>query len=170
MNREQKKETVLDLKEQFENAVSIIVVHYAGLNVDSITSLRSDMRSKGAFFRVIKNSLAKIALEGTKYEHLADMFTGPVAVALSADPVAAAKGVAEFSKENEKLVIIGGGLDGEALDVSGVQALAKLPSLDELRGKIVGMLGTPATRVATVLQAPAGQVARVLGAYSEANA
>lgn len=170
MNREEKQAAVAQIKEQVFESEAIVITHYAGLTVDEITTLRADMREKGAFFKVVKNSLAKIALKDTPYETLSELFTGPVAVAFSSDPVAAAKGVAEFSKENEKLVIIGGGLNGELLDVSRVQALAKLPSLDELRAKIVGMLNTPATRVATVVQAPAGQVARVLNAYAEANA
>lgn len=124
------------------------------------------MIAAGASFRVTKNRLAKIALKGTRYENLTDLFNGPTAVALSQDAVAGAKTAVEFAKSNDKLVIIGGGLGDNALDASAVQALAKLPSLDELRAGLVAMIQTPATRMAGVLQAPAGQLARVVAAYA----
>jgi len=114
---------------------------------------------------VTKNRLTRLALEGTKFQALQSLMTGPTALAFSEDPVAAAKVCVEFAKQNEKLTIIGGALNEQLLDVNGVQALAKLPSLDELRGKLVGLLQAPATKVAGVLQAPAGQLARVFSAY-----
>ena len=124
------------------------------------------MREAGCKFKVTKNRLAKIALKETKFEALEESFTGPTAIAVSKDPVAAAKVAVEFANENEKLTIIGGALEADVLDVDGVKSLAKLPSLDELRGKIVGLLQAPATKVAGVLQAPAGQLARVMGAHA----
>ena len=123
------------------------------------------MRDAGASFRVTKNRLAKIALMGTKFESLADRFTGPTAIAVSEDPVAAAKIAVEFANKNEKLEILCGALDDEALDADAVKALAKLPSLDELRGTIIGLIQAPATKIAGVLQAPGGQLARVFSAY-----
>jgi large subunit ribosomal protein L10 len=124
------------------------------------------MREAGAGYKVTKNRLAKLALAGTTYEPISDLFNGPTAIAYSADPVAAARVAVDYSKENDKLVVIGGAMGDTLLDENAVKALASLPSLDELRGKLVGMLNTPATRVAGVLQAPAGQLARVLGAYA----
>ena len=123
------------------------------------------MREAGAGFKVSKNRLTRLALEGTKFQALQPLMTGPTALAFSEDPVAAAKVCVEFAKQNEKLTIIGGALGEQLLDVNGVKALAKLPSLDELRGKLVGLLQAPATKVAGVLQAPAGQLARVISAY-----
>src|SRR5690606_30632330 len=120
----------------------------------------------GASFKVTKNRLTRLALDGTKFQPLADLFTGPTAIAYSSDPVAAAKATVEFAKTNEKLVILGGVLDAQTLDAAGINALATLPSLDELRARLVGMIQTPATRIAGVLQAPAGQLARVMGAYA----
>jgi large subunit ribosomal protein L10 len=127
------------------------------------------MRAAGANFKVTKNRLARRALAGTKFEPLSSMFTGPTAIAFSRDPVAAAKVAVEFANKNEKLRIIGGGLNDQQLDVAGVKSLATLPSLDELRAKIIGLLQTPATRIAAVLQAPGAQLARVLGAYAKAG-
>ncbi len=127
------------------------------------------MREAGASFKVTKNRLAKIALKGTKFENLSDHFTGPTAVAASEDPVAAAKVAVEFANKNEKLQIVCGSLETEALDADAVKALAKLPSLDELRGKIIGLIQAPATKVAGVLQAPSGQLARVFGAYGNSD-
>jgi len=113
---------------------------------------------------VTKNRLARLALAGTKFEQLSALFTGPTAIAYSRDPVAAAKVAVEFAGKNDKLIIVGGALEARQLDVEGVKALATMPSLDELRGKLLGMLNTPATRIAAVLQAPGGQLARVLAA------
>lgn len=144
----------------------VVVTHYSGLTVSEMGDLRDRMRETGAKFRVTKNRLTRLALKDTKFEALSDMFIGPTAIAYSDDPVAAAKASVEFAKENDKLIVLGGALGEEMLDASGVKALASLPSLDELRGKLVGLLVSPATKVAQVLQAPGGQVARVIGAYS----
>jgi large subunit ribosomal protein L10 len=125
------------------------------------------MREAGAGFRVTKNRLTKIALQGTKYEDITDLFTGPTAMGTSADPVSAAKTLVAFAKENDKLTIVGGALDGKVLDKAGVEALAKLPSLDELRASLVGLLNAPATKVARVAQAPAAKLARVIQARAD---
>lgn len=145
----------------------VVVTHYSGLTVQELGDLRGRMREAGALFKVTKNRLTRLALKDTKFEPLSDMFTGPTAIAYSDDPVAAAKVAVNYAKENEKLIVLGGALDAETLDADGVKVLASMPSLDELRAKIVGMLATPASRVAQVLQAPGGQVARVVGAYSQ---
>lgn len=150
----------------FASANSVVVTHYSGLSVAQLTQLRVDMAQAGAGFKVIKNRLAKRALDGTVKTPMSDLLMGPTAIAYSDDPVAAPKVVIDFAKKNEKLVVIGGMMGETVLDPDGVKALASLPSLDELRGKIVGLLNAPATKVAGVLQAPAGQLARVLGAYA----
>ena len=165
MDRTQKEDLVASLHATFDEANMVVVTHYSGLTVTELGDLRGQMREAGASFKVTKNRLTRLALEGTKYEGLSGLFTGPTAIAYSEDPVAAAKVAVKFAKGNEKLVVIGGALGSEVLDVDSVKALATLPSLDELRAKIVGMISTPATRIAGVLQAPAGQVARVIGAY-----
>lgn len=167
MNRAQKSELVEDLHQVFSNTGLVVLTQYSGLNVAEVTTLRRQMRDAGASFRVTKNRLARRALDGTPYAGLADLFTGPTAIAFSADPVAAAKVTVDYAKKNEKLIILGGAMGETALDVEGVKALAALPSLDELRGRLVGLLNAPATKVAGVLQAPAGQLARVLAAHAE---
>ena len=167
MDRTQKEELVVSLRKTFDDNDVVVVTHYTGLTVSEISDLRSKMREAGAGFRVTKNRITRLALEGTKFEGLSDMFTGPTAIAFSNDPVAAPKVAVNFAKTNEKLVVIGGSFNKDVMDVSGIKALASLPSLDELRGKIVGLLQAPATKVAGVLQAPAGQLARVIGAYSQ---
>lgn len=138
----------------------------SGLTVAEVTTLRRQMREAGAGFKVTKNRLARRALEGTKFAKLAPLFKGPTAVAYSTDPVAAAKVAISYANANEKLTIVGGAMGDTLLDPNGVKALATLPSLNELRAKLIGMLQTPATRVAQVLRAPAGQLARVFGAYA----
>jgi len=155
---------VASLHQTFEDASIVVVTHYSGLTVAEMGKLRDQMREAGAVFKVTKNRLTRRALEGTKYQPLEEMFTGPTAIAYSEDPVAAAKAAVNFSKTNNKLIVLGGALGDEQLDVNAVKSLASLPSLEELRAKIVAMISTPATRIAVVLQAPAGQVARVLGA------
>lgn len=165
MDRAQKEKQVAELRDVFGAAGLVVLTHYSGLSVAEMTNLRTKMREAGASFKVTKNRLAKLALEGTNYSDLADSFTGPTAIAFSEDPVAAAKVAVDFAKTNDKLVILSGSLDGKLLDENAVRDLAKLPSLDELRGKLVGLLQAPATKVAGVLQAPAGQLARVFGAY-----
>ncbi len=167
MDRTQKQNLVASLKVLFEGVNLVVITRQSGLTVAESTKLRRQIREAGASFKVAKNRLARLALEGTKFAELGPMFTGPTAIAASQDPVAAAKVIVDFAKTNEKLVVVGGSLDGQALDVDAVKSLAALPSLDELRAKLVGMLQTPATRVARVLNAPAGQVARVIAAYAE---
>ena len=164
MDRAEKEFMVASLHQTFEDVSIVVVTHYSGLTVAEMGELRDQMREAGAVFKVTKNRLTRRALEGTKYQSLEEMFTGPTAIAYSEDPVAAAKAAVNFSKTNNKLIVLGGALGDEQLDVSAVKSLASLPSLEELRAKIVGMISTPATRIAVVLQAPAGQVARVLGA------
>ena len=167
MDRAQKEAKVAEMHQSFQGAEMMVITHQSGLTVEESTDLRRKMRAAGATFRVTKNRLARIALKGTKFENLDGLFNGPTAVAFSEDPVAAAKVAVDYAKSNDKLVIIGGGLGEKELDTTGVEALAKLPSLDELRAKIVGMINTPATRIAGVLQAPGGQLARVVNAYSQ---
>jgi len=168
VNREQKSAEVINLKERIENCETIVVAQYSGLTVAEMTELRSKLREAGADgFKVTKNTLMKIALEGSRFEDISEFFKGPVGIATSTDPVAAAKAVHEFAKTNDKLVIIGGAMGEKTLDKASVEALAKMPSLDELRGKIVGILQTPAQNVARVLQAPAQDMVGVTKAYSE---
>lgn len=166
MDRARKEQLVTELTQSFEDAALVVVTQQSGMTVAESTDLRGRMREAGAGYKVTKNRLAKLALAGTTYEQISDLFNGPTAIAFSADPVAAARVAVNYSKENDKLVVIGGAMGDTLLDEVAVKALASLPSLDELRGKLVGMLNTPATRVAGVLQAPAGQVARVIGAYA----
>ncbi|CCQ74618.1 50S ribosomal protein L10 [Magnetospira sp. QH-2] len=167
MDRTEKQELVASMHQTFGDTSLVVVTHFTGMTVSELTDLRAKMREAGAQFQVTKNRLTRLALEGTDYEGLKDMFTGPTAMAYSEDPVAAAKVAVEFAKKNDKLVVLGGSLGNQLLDSDGVKALASLPSLDELRGKLVGLLAAPATKVAGVLQAPAGQLARVFGAYGE---
>ena len=167
MNRAQKAAEVKELQDRFNNEDMIVVTHYSGLTVSQVTKLRSDLRKEGASFKVTKNSLAKIAIKGTKFEPLADMFTGPTGIATSKDPVAAAKATFNFAKTNDKLIILGGILGDKVLDANAVKQLAQLPSLDALRSKLVGLLQAPATKIAGVLQAPARQMIGVTKAYGE---
>lgn len=167
MDRADKEKIVAGLRRVFESTNLIVVTQFSGLTVAEATDLRRQMRQAGARFQVTKNRLVLRAIEGTAFKNLAELFLGSTAIAYSDDAVAAAKIAVSYAKKNDKLVIMGGALAGDRLDVARVKALAELPSLDELRGKLVGMLQTPATRVATVLQAPASQLARVLNAYSE---
>lgn len=167
MERAKKEQLVTDLAGTFGDAAVVVVTHQSGLTVAESTDLRRRMRAEGASFKVTKNRLAKLALAGTPYEGLTDLFEGPTAIAWSSDPVAAAKVAVGYAKDNDKLTVIGGAMGEQRLDADGIKALASLPSLDELRARLVGMLNTPATRIAGVLQAPAGQVARVLAAHAE---
>ena len=169
MLRAKKVEIVDSLRGVFEHAGVVVVTHYQGLSVAEVTELRRDMRAAGANFRVTKNRLAKIALADTDYAPLTELFDGPTAIAYSSDPIAAPKAAHGFAKRNEKLAIIGGALHGDLLTAEQVRALAQLPSLDELRGQLIGLLTTPASRLVGVLQAPGGQVARVLAARAESN-
>ncbi|MFT3978500.1 MAG: 50S ribosomal protein L10 [Sphingomonas bacterium] len=170
MDRAQKTAAVAELNRTFSEVGVVVVTRNHGMTVAQSTQLRNKMREAGATYKVSKNRLARIALDGTDYLSLSDMLTGPVGLASSVDPVAAAKVVVEFAKTTDKFEIVGGAMGATALDVEGVKALASLPSLDELRAKIVGLLVAPATKLATVTQAPAAQIARVLAAYSEKEA
>jgi len=167
LERAEKREAVATLNQVFKDTGTVVVAHYSGLTVADMTALRARMREAGGGMRVAKNRLVKLALEGTDVAHIADLFTGPTVIAFSDDPVAAAKVTVDFAKTNNHLVILGGAIGTTNLDPDGVQALATLPSLDELRAKLVGMISTPATRIAQVVAAPAAQVARVVGAYAE---
>lgn len=166
MDRGEKAALVETLKGVFSEASVVVVTHYSGLNVAEMSDLRRRVGEVGGSFRVTKNRIAKLALAGTQYDSIATLFEGPTAIATSDDPIAAPKVAVAFAKDNEKLVILGGAMGETVLDQAGVKALAELPSLDELRGKIVGLLQAPATKVAQVLSAPGGQLARVINAYS----
>lgn len=166
MDRAEKREFVTDLNDVFNSTGSVVVAHYAGLTVANMNDLRSKMRAAGGTVKVAKNRLAVIALQGTESEGMKDLFKGQTLIAYAEDPVAAPKIAADFAKANDKLVILGGAMGSTVLDADGVKALATMPSLDELRAKIVGMINTPATRIAAVVNAPAGNLARVIGAYA----
>ena len=162
----QKKEGVAALTLTIVKTSVVVVTRNLGLTVAQSTQLRNKMRDAGATFKVSKNRLVRIAIEGTPYTGISSMLTGPTGLATSVDPVAAAKVVVEFAKTNDKLEIVGGSMGDIVLDVNGVKALAELPSLDELRAKIVGLVQAPATKIVQIIQAPAGQLARVFGAYA----
>jgi len=170
MDRAQKAEFVAELNKTFAEVGVVVITRNHGLTVAQSTDLRNKLREAGATYKVAKNKLAKIALGGTDYLALGDMLTGPVGLATSIDPVAAAKVAVDFAKTNDKFEIVGGSMGATLLNVDGVKALATLPSLDELRAKIVGLLVAPATKLATVTQAPAAQLARVLSAYATKEA
>ena len=167
MDRTEKRDFVAGLHEALAATSMIVVTHNTGLSVAEATELRRRMRAAGVTYRVAKNRLAHLALEGTPFDGLKPMLKGPTALAWSKDAVAAAKAAVDYAKANEKFVLVGGALGAQTLDASGVRALAELPSLDELRARIVGMIATPATRVAGVLQGSAGQLARVFGAFAK---
>jgi large subunit ribosomal protein L10 len=165
VDRSEKAEEIAKLNQIFKDTNLLVITRQSGLTVQEVTDLRRKVRAAGASYKVTKNRLTLRALEGTSFKALGPHFKGPTAIAYSKDPVAAAKVISAFAKDNEKLTIVGGALGEKTLDVAGVQALATLPSLDALRGKIIGLLQAPATKIAGVLAAPAGQVARVIGAY-----
>lgn len=168
--RLQKQDWIGETNDQVTKAQIVLVAHYKGLNAAEVSELRRNVRKAGANFKVTKNLLAKRAVAGTAYEKVSHLFKGPTAIAYANDPVAAAKALSEFAKKNEKLVLVGGAFGETILDKAAIQQLATLPSLDELRAKIIALLQTPATRIAGVLQAPAGQLARVFGAYGAKDA
>jgi large subunit ribosomal protein L10 len=170
MDRAQKKKAVAALKQTFSEANVVVVTRNLGLSVAQSTQLRNKMRDAGAAYKVAKNTLTLIAVDGTRYQPLSDMLTGPTALATSSDPVAAAKAAVDFAKTNDRLEIVGGAMGDTLLDVNGVKALAELPSLDELRAKIVGLVQAPATKIAQLVSAPAGKLARVVGAYAAKDA
>jgi large subunit ribosomal protein L10 len=170
MDRAQKPLVVEELNRTFNEVSVVVVTRNLGLTVAQSTALRLKMRDAGAQYKVTKNSLAKIATKGTVYESIGDLLTGPVALATSKDPVAAAKIAVEFAKTNDRLEIVGGAMGSTVLDADGIKALATMPSLDELRAKIVGLVQAPATKLVQIVQAPAGQLARVLNAYATKEA
>ena len=164
MNRTEKQGIVIDLNQTFAGVASVIVTHYRGIDVSEMDELRGMMRDVGARFRVTKNRLAKRAIEGTPYSGLSELFEGPTAIAYSDDPIAAAKATVAYAKKNDKLIVVGGAMGDTVLDEAGVKTIASLPSLDELRAKLIALITTPATQIAVVVQAPAEQLARVLAA------
>ena len=166
MDRSQKADLVDELKSVFNETSVVVITRNNGLSVAQSTDLRLKMRDAGAQYKVAKNRLALIALDGTRYSPIGDLLKGPTALATSSDPVAAAKVAVDFAKTNDKFEIVGGAMGETALDVAGGTALASLPSLDELRAKIVGLIQAPATKLAQIAQAPAAQLARVFGAYA----
>lgn len=170
MDRSQKSGAVAALNEVFNEVGVVVVTRNLGMSVAQSTALRTKMIDAGATYKVAKNRLAKIALNDTPYAGLDEFLTGPTALAWSVDPVAAAKVVVEFAKTNDKLEIVGGSMGGQTLDQAGVQALASMPSLDELRAKLVGLVNAPATKVAQLANAPAAKLARVFGAYGAKDA
>ena len=170
MDRSQKADSVAQLSEIFAQSGVVVITRNLGLSVAQSTELRSKMRDAGASYKVAKNRLAKLALKDTDYVGLEDFLNGPTALAWSTDPVAAAKAAVDFAKSNDKLEIVGGSMGTQVLDEAGVKALASMPSLDELRGKVVGLINAPATKIAQVVNAPAAKLARVFGAYGAKEA
>ncbi len=167
MDRAQKEKLVASLNQDLKEAALVVVTQQAGLTVAEMTDLRRQMRAAGARFKVSKNRLTRRALDGTPFVQLSDLFKGPTAIAYSRDPVAAAKVAVEYANRNEKLTIVGGSLGERKLGVADIKALATLPSLPEMRAKLLGTIAAPATRLATVIRAPAAQLARVLHAHVE---
>jgi len=167
VDRAGKKELVATLNEVFKAANVVVVAHYSGLTVAQMQTLRRQMKHAGAAVKVAKNRLARIALDGTEVAAIAPLLKGPALIAYSGDPVAAPKVAIDFAKANERFVILGGAMGKTALSPDGVKALAALPSLDELRAKLIGLIQAPATKLAQVLNAPGGQLARVIQAYAE---
>jgi large subunit ribosomal protein L10 len=169
VDRAEKKECVASLNNVFQTTSVVVVAHYSGLTVAQMQNLRKQMHAAGATVQVAKNRLVKIALEGTGVAPISDLLRGPTLIAYSTDPVAAPKAAVAFAKDNDKLVILGGAMGPTKLDADGVRALATLPSLDELRAKIIGLIKAPATKLAQLSTAPAAKVARVIAAYAETD-
>ena len=170
MDRSQKAESVAQLNAVFNEVGLVVITRNLGLSVKQSTDLRTKMRDAGATYKVAKNRLAKLALKDTQYQAIEDYLTGPTALAWSTDPVAAAKAAVDFAKTNDKLEIVGGAMGSTQLNAEGIKALASMPSLDELRAKIVGLVNAPATKVAQLVNAPAAKLARVFGAYGAKEA
>jgi large subunit ribosomal protein L10 len=166
MDRSEKAVELEHLKQRFADDEIVLVVHYAGLTVAQISMLRKEMRANNASFKVTKIKLAALAAQGTRYEGLVPLFKGPVGIASGSDPAGAAKALFDFAKKNNNLKILGGGLGSTQLSAAAVEQLAKLPSLDQLRATLIGLVLAPATKIAGIAQAPAGQLARVVGAYA----
>jgi large subunit ribosomal protein L10 len=167
VKRSEKNNFVQKMKDELKGSASVIVAHYDGLSVLETDNLRKEMRNNGAKFKITKNRLTKIALADTPYESIADLFTGPTAIAYSSDPVAPAKVSVSFEKKLENFKIIGGSYDGKKIDLDKINFLASLPSLDQIRGILLGLLNAPAQKIASVVQAPGGQLARLVNARSE---
>ena len=167
MNRKEKAELIETLQSTFNTSTTVVVAHQVGMTVAESSDLRQKMRGAGAGLKVTKNRIAKLALKGTRYEDLDSIFSGPTIVGTSEDPVVAAKILVDYAKGNSKITIIGGSMDGKTLDKSGVEALAKMPSLIELRGKLVGLIQAPAAKIVRVAQAPAGKMARLINARED---
>lgn len=167
MSRAQKEVEIKALNERFSNDEIVVVTHYSGLSVKEMSDLRNDLRQEGASFKVTKNTLAKLAVKGTKFEAISDMFAGPTGIATSTDPVAAAKAAHKFAKGNDKLIILGGALGEQVLDAKGIEALAKMPGLDELRATIVTLIMSPARNLAGALNAPGGKIAGAVKAIAD---
>ena len=170
MDRAEKKEHVAELTDLFKKTSVVVVAHYSGLTVAQMQTLRKQMRAAGASIQVAKNRLAKIALEGTDVASVATLLKGPTLIAYSDDPVAAPKAAVAFAKDHDKLVILGGAMGTTALNPDAVRSLATLPSLDELRAKLLGLIQAPATKLAQLTTAPAAKLARVFGAYAKQDA
>ena len=159
MNKEQKKNYITEMTASFENSEAVLVTHYQGLTVKQLDELRKEMREQGIQFKITKNKITKLALEKTKCKDLANLFTGPTAVALSKDAISSAKILTKFSKVNNNLKILGGIMGKDVLDVAGVANIATLPTLEEARAKIVGILRSPAQKITSILLAPASKIA-----------
>ncbi len=167
MDRAEKQELVTTLADVFKSTSVVVVAHYSGLTVAQMSALRRQMKQNGASVKVAKNRLVKIALEGSDVAHMGPLMKGPTLIAYSDDPVAAPKVAVDFAKTNDKFVILGGAMGTTALNADGVKALATLPSLDELRAKLLGLIQAPATKLAQLSTAPAAKLARVFGAYAK---
>jgi large subunit ribosomal protein L10 len=170
MDRSQKAESVAALNAVFQEVGVVVITRNLGMSVKQSTELRGKVRDAGASYKVAKNRLAKLAIKDTAYEGLDEFFTGPTAIATSVDPVAAAKAVVDFAKTNDKIEIVGGAMGSQVLNADGVKALASMPSLDELRAKLIGLVQAPATKIAQLTTAPAAKLARVFAAYAEKDA
>ena len=167
MDRSQKADSVAQLNAVFNEVGVVVITRNLGMSVAQSTALRGKVRDAGATYKVAKNRLAKLAVQGTAYEGISDLLTGPTAIATSVDPVAAAKAVVDFAKTTDKLEIVGGAMGTVVLNADGIKALASMPSLDELRAKLIGLVQAPATKIAQLSTAPAAKLARVFGAYAK---
>ncbi|MDE2563404.1 MAG: 50S ribosomal protein L10 [Sphingomonadales bacterium] len=170
MDRSQKAESVASLNAVFNEVGVVVVTRNLGMSVAQSTALRSKVREAGASYKVAKNRLARLATKDTQYEGIADLLTGPTALASSVDPVAAAKAVVDFAKTTDRIEIVGGAMGSQVLDAEGIKALASMPSLDELRARLIGLVQAPATKIAQLSTAPAAKLARVFAAYAEKEA
>ena len=170
MDRSQKAESVASLNAVFNEVGVVVITRNLGMSVAQSTALRGKIREAGATYKVAKNRLAKLAIKDTNYAGIDEMFTGPTAIATSVDPVAAAKAVVDFAKTTDKIEIVGGSMGAQVLNAEGIKALASMPSLDELRAKLIGLVQAPATKIAQLSTAPAAKLARVFGAYAAKDA